>query len=85
MSPTIFITTALLMFGTILIIFGMKFGSDVLTARSRAQSEAGYRELAERAATAQSKAAASLAAIEADLASVLARLTSVEKILKDVG
>ena len=85
MSSPVFFITILLFLGTILIVFGMKYASAALAARSRAQSETGYRELAERAAAFQSKSAASLASIEADLAAVLARLTSVEKILKDVG
>jgi len=85
MTDTVFFVTILLILGTVLTIFGMKYGAAAVAARSRAQGETGYRELAERAATFQSKSAASLASIEADLAAVAARLASVEKILKDVG
>jgi len=53
-------------------------------AWSRGRSESAYRELAEKAAAAQSESAATLASIRSELAKVTTSLAAVEKILKEV-
>lgn len=84
MSDYLYILSLCLVFGTILLVFGMRYYSAVLQARARLESGEAYRQLAETAATTQSDTAASLAAIQATLADVRTRLAAVEKILKDV-
>jgi hypothetical protein len=69
---------------TILLIFGMKYLSAASQVRSRLASDNAYRELAEKAVTVQSGNAASLSAIQAELADIGGRLAAVEKILKAV-
>ena len=69
---------------TILLIFGMKYLSAASQVRSRLASDNAYRELAEKAVTVQSGNAASLSAIQAELADIGSRLAAVEKILKAV-
>ncbi len=73
-----------LMFGTIFVIFAMKYISAAFQARSRALREDAYRDLAEKAAAVQSRSAASLAGVESGLSEINARLAAVEKILKAV-
>ena len=73
-----------LIFGTILAIFGMKYWSATQSARAKIAGEEGYRKLAADAVTAQSGNAATLCAIQSELAQIGTRLASVEKILKEV-
>ena len=73
------------LFGTILVVFAMKYFSAAYQARQKATGDQAYRDIAEKAAAAQSDTAASLSAIKTDLAAINTRLTAVEKILKDVG
>ncbi len=70
---------------TILLVFGMKYFSAASQARSRLANENAYRELAQKAVAVQSGNAASLSAIQAELAQIGTRLAAVEKILKEVG
>jgi len=65
-------------------IFGMRYVSAVWQARARFLNDDAYRHIADRAATAQSKTAASVGSIEASLAEINARLGAVEQILKAV-
>jgi hypothetical protein len=74
-----------LVFGTIILVFAMKYFSAAYQARAKARADEAYRDLAQRAAAAQSESAASLTAMKSELAAINARLTAVEKILKDVG
>ena len=84
-SSGIFAYTVIgLLFGTIFTVFAMKYFSAAYAARTRVKSDEAYRELAQRAALAQSESAASLAAMKTELAAISERLSSVEKILKAV-
>ena len=84
MSEHLYLLTLFLMLGTPVLIFAMKYVSAAVQAVSRLKSETAYRELAEKAVTAQSESAASLASIRSELAKVTTSLTAIEKILKDV-
>jgi hypothetical protein len=84
MSESVFFTAISLLFGTILAIFVMKYGSAAYQARSRIKVDNTYRELAETATTAQVASAALLASIKSELSNVMTRLTALEKILKEV-
>ena len=84
MSPTFYLLTLCLPLGTILVVFGMRYVSAVLQARARYANDEAYRQIAEKAVTAQSEAAAVLASIQSTLTDVRTRLAAVEKILKDV-
>lgn len=82
-------TTAFLVFMapfalTIMVVFGMKYFSALFQARARLANDALYRDLAEKAATAQAETQASLTAIRADLAKFASSLATVEKILQQV-
>ena len=72
------------LFGTVLIIFAMKYISAAYQARSRARSDDAYRQLAEKATSVQIQSATSLSAMQTDLSEINARLAAVEKILKAV-
>jgi HAMP domain-containing protein len=72
------------LFGTVLIIFAMKYISAAYQARSRARNDDAYRQLAEKAASIQAQSATSLSAMQTDLSEINARLAAVEKILKAV-
>jgi hypothetical protein len=74
-----------LVFGTIIVVFAMKYFSAAYQARQKAKGDEAARDLAQRAAVAQAETAAALSAMKTDLTAINARLTAVEKILKDVG
>jgi uncharacterized membrane protein len=84
MSTSLYLITMSFFFGTILLIFGMKYFSAAFAARARRANDEAYRALAEKALAAQSDSQASLTAIQADLARLAAGLASVETILKQV-
>ena len=69
---------------TILVIFGMKYFSNLSQARVRILEENAYRSLAQKAVAVQSEAAASLALLQSALSEINTRLAAVEKILKAV-
>ncbi|MEI9991875.1 MAG: hypothetical protein WDM86_17790 [Rhizomicrobium sp.] len=85
MSPTIYLLTLGVLFGTILAVFGMKYLASARVAQSRILAEDTYRALAEKAVVAQAGGVSALLAVQADLAEIKTRLTAVEKILKEVG
>ncbi len=84
MTPTLYLVTICLPLGTILIVFGMRYVSAVQQAKARLANEDAYRQLAARAASAEAETATALTAIQAALSEVRARLTAIEKVLKDV-
>jgi HAMP domain-containing protein len=84
MSVTVYLTSLLIFFGTILLVFAMRSASAFWQARSRLASQDAYRDLAEKTAASQSNIAAALAAIETTLADIRNRLTAVEKVLREV-
>jgi hypothetical protein len=84
MSAAIYLTTLAVLFGTVLLIFGMRYFSALQQAKARLANDDAYRRIAEKAAASQSETAAALSSIDASLADVRTRLAAVEKILKDV-
>lgn len=84
MSEPLYILSISLIFGTILLIFGMKYYSAIRQARARILSEDAYREIATKSTAAQSQTATALAAIQGEVSEIKARLAAVEKILKAV-
>jgi hypothetical protein len=84
MPEHVYLISIGLLFGTVLLIFGMKYFSALRQARVRAMNEDVYRVLAEKAVTAQSENAASLSSIQTELTQINTRLAAVEKILKAV-
>jgi Tfp pilus assembly protein PilO len=79
-----FLLVTILLFVTILLIFGMKYFSAARQAQARVTTDAAFRELAARATALQSEAVAALASVRAELGDIKSRLASVEKILKEV-
>ena len=84
MTTTLYLMTLVLPLATILIVFGVRYYAAVQQARARLANDDAYRQLAESASTAQSRIAASLAAMEASLSDVRTRMAAVETILKAV-
>ena len=84
MSTSMYLFTICLPFVTILIVFGMRYVSMVLQSRARMANEGTYRQIAETATAAEAGNAASLTSIQASMADVKARLSTIERILKDV-
>lgn len=84
MSESIYLLTICLPLGAAVIIFGMKYFSAAFAARARAESDAAYSALAEKAVQAQAAQQATLAAMQAEVAKLSSSLASVEKILKQV-
>ena len=85
MSTPLYLISIGLPFATILIIFAMRYFSAIRQARARLANDDAYRQIAEKAASAEAATAAALSAIQAALADAGARLTAIEKVLKDVG
>ena len=84
MTTILYLLTLVLPLATILIVFGMRYYALVQQARARLANDDAYRQLAESASAAQSRIATSLAAMEANLSDVRARMAAVEAILKAV-
>jgi hypothetical protein len=84
MTTTLYLLTLVLPLATILIVFGVRYYSAVLQARARLANDDAYRQLAQSASAAQSRIATSLAAMEANLSDVRARMAAMEAILKAV-
>jgi len=84
MSDRIYLLTLAVFFGTILLVFGMKYFSAAFAARARSANDTGYQALAEKIAAAQAEQQILLSAIRAELANVSASLAGVETILKQV-
>ena len=82
---TIILLVTILVLVTILLIFAMKYFSAARQARLGVTNEESYRALAETAIKAQQESATALAAMGTGLAGIDARLSSVEKMLKEVG
>lgn len=80
-----FLLVTVLVLLAILLVFAMKYLSRARQTRIRLENEGGYRELAEKAAAAQSATAASLAAVQADLAEVKTKLVAIDKVLREVA
>jgi hypothetical protein len=85
MSAPVFFCTIGIFFGTILLVFGMKYVSAAYQARARLANDAAYRDLAQSSATAQSETATSLSGLQSEIAQIKAGLTSVQKMLREVG
>jgi hypothetical protein len=85
MAAQLYVPTLLLILGTILIVFGMKYVSEALQARSRAANERSFRLFAEGAQATQSQHVALLASIQSSISEIGTRLGQVERILKEVG
>jgi hypothetical protein len=84
MSEHVYLLTICLPLLAALIIFAMRYASQVLTARAAFAQDEAYRQLAIQAAGAQAEATATLIAIETRLAELAGRMGAVEKVLKDV-
>jgi hypothetical protein len=84
MTAIFYLLTLILPLATILIVFAMRYYANIQQAKARLANDDAYRQFAESASTAQSQIATSLAAMEANLSDVRARMTAVETILKAV-
>lgn len=84
MSVFLYLLTICLPLATVLLVFAMRYASAVQQAKARLANDDAYRQIADKAATAQAETAAALTSIEAAMADVRTRLAAVEKILKEV-
>ena len=82
MTSALYVFT-ILAFAAVL-IFTARSISQAITGRARIASDEAYRKLASDAVTAQSGNAATLSAIQSELADIKTRMASVETILKAV-
>ena len=85
MASQLYMPTLLLILGTVLIVFGMKYVSEALQARLRAASERSFRLFAEEVHAVQSQHVALLSSIQSSISDIGTRLGQVERILKEVG
>lgn len=79
-----FLLVTILVLVTVLLVFAMKYAAAARQGRLRTAGEDGLRELAAASAAAQAAGASALASVQGDLAEIKARLTSVERVLKEV-
>ena len=84
MSTTIYLLTICLPLATVLLVFGMKYFAMVQQARARTARDEADRRLADDLARTQAETVAQLAAMNAALARLDARMGAVEKVLKEV-
>jgi hypothetical protein len=78
MSPSVYLMTLFLPLATVLLVFGMKYYAQVQQAKARTARDDADRRLAD-------EILARLAAIDAAIARLDARMGEVEKVLKEVG
>ena len=83
-TPIIYFITLGAILGTIIVIFGIRFLQASALAGADAAHTDAYRKLASDAVTAQAGNAATLSAIQSELAEIKSRMASVETILKAV-
>lgn len=84
MNENVFFAAFLFPAAAVVIVFFMKYVSEILQARVRLAQDEAYRAIAAKAAAAQAETAAALASLSTTLAEIQSRLSAVEKILKDV-
>jgi Tfp pilus assembly protein PilO len=84
MTELLYLLTLCLPLATVLLVFGMRYFSAVQQAKARLSQGDAYRQIAERAVTAESQTAAALSSIQAALETVRTRLTAIEQVLKQV-
>lgn len=84
MAPSIFIFSLSLPLLVVLLIFGLRYWSQVQQARLRFTNDEGYRQLASTAAATQAELATSLAALNLAVRDLQARMGAIEKVLKEV-
>ena len=84
MSEHIYLLTICLPLATILLVFGMRSWSAVQQAKARLANDDAYRQLAAKMATTQAETAIAIAAVNATLVDLKARIVAVEKVLKEV-
>ena len=84
MSSNIYLLTIILPLVAIVFIFGLRYRAQVQQTQARLANDEAYRQLAEKAAATQAATATTLASIDATLAELKARLSGVEKVLKEV-
>lgn len=85
MSENVFYAAFFFPAAAAVLVFFMKYTSQILQARVRLAQDEAYRDLATKAIAAQTETAAALATTGATLEDVQARLAAVEKLLKDVS
>ena len=83
-SADTFLLLTILTLVTILLVFGMKYFSAARQTQQRLSHEGAYRDLADKAAVAQTAGVAALAKLEGDVAEMKAKLASIEKVLREV-
>lgn len=79
-----FLLVTILALLAVVLVFGMKYFSAGRQAQARAGREDAYRALAESAASLQGAVAASLSALQADVAEAKTRLAVIERLLREV-
>ena len=84
MSEHLYFLSITLPLVAIVFIFGMRYRAQVQQAQARLANDEAYRQLAAKAAATQAATATALASIDATLAELKARLSGVEKVLKEV-
>ena len=81
---TVFTALSVLALAVLLFIFGMKYWSAGRIAGLHSRDAAECRALAEKATAAATANAASLAAVQADIAEIKSGLAAVTRLLKEV-
>lgn len=84
MSENVFYAAFFFPAAAAVLIFFMKYISEILQARVRLAQDEAYRALAAQAIAAQTEAARTLSVQGETLSAVQSRLAEVERILKDV-
>ena len=84
MPALVYLLSLVLLFGTILGIFFMRYRASAMQARARIMSEQAYQQLAEKAVAAQAETQALLSAIRLDIAKLAGSVAGVEKTLQQI-
>lgn len=85
MTSPVYFTTMTMFLGTVLLVAAMIAYAIVHRGRAAQARSDAYRQLADRAVSAEAANASVLGAIQHDLSDLRARMAAVETVLKDVG
>ena len=84
MSEHVYFLTLGLFFGTIVVVFALRYVSVAQQSKARLAHEQTYREIAAKAVADQAVTAAALSSVQTAVTDIAARLGAIERILKEV-
>ncbi|SMB81614.1 hypothetical protein [Deinococcus hopiensis] len=84
MSDSMYLLTLGLFFGTVLLIFALKYLSSIVSNRAQVVDRERYYQLAEESRAVQEQLTRELASLRAELAGIAERTADIQQVLRQV-